>query len=63
MKKVVYMNTIRDAVLRRLNEARERRQITRQQYRTLRGQIFNGDPLAAMRGLRKILDRTENSKN
>ena len=27
MKKV-YMNTIRDAVLRRLNEARERRQIT-----------------------------------
>lgn len=63
MKKKVRMNTIRDAVLRRLDEAHKKRQINRQQYRTLRGQLFNGDPLAAMRGLRKILDRAENTKN
>lgn len=63
MKKKTPMNTIRDAVLRRLKEAQQQRQITRQQYRTLRGQIYNGDPLAAMRGLRKILDRAENTKN
>lgn len=29
--------------------------LTRQQYRTLRGQILAGDPHGAMRGLRKLL--------
>ena len=63
MKKNVYMNTIRDAVLRRLKEAQQSRQITRQQYRTLRGQVYHGDACAAMKGLRKILDDSNNSKN
>ena len=31
--------------------------LTKQQYRTLRGQIFAGDADGAMRGLKKILER------
>lgn len=30
-------------------------QLTRQQYKTLRGQVLAGDPAGALRGLRKIL--------
>lgn len=32
-----------------------RRHLTPQQYRTIRGQILAGQPLAAMKGLEKIL--------
>ena len=33
--------------------------LTRQQYKTLKGQILAGDPAGAMRGLARILDRLE----
>lgn len=37
-----------------------RNRLTVQQYRTLRGQVFAGDSLGALRGLKKILtDRKE----
>ena len=39
--------------LTRVNDAR--RQLTAQQYRTLKGQVLAGDPDGALRGLRKIL--------
>ena len=32
-----------------------RRNLTPQQYRTLRGQVLAGDPAGAMKGLRKLL--------
>ena len=32
--------------------------LTTQQYKTLRGQVLAGDADGAMRGLRKILDRS-----
>lgn len=32
-------------------------QLTKQQYKTLRGQVLAGDSVGAMRGLRKILSR------
>ncbi len=35
----------------------QERLLTKQQYKTLRGQIFSGDGDAAMKGLRKILER------
>ncbi len=41
----------------RLKAARHK--LTALQYRTLRGQVFAGDSLGAMRGLRKILNRKE----
>lgn len=31
--------------------------LTKQQYKTLRGQVLAGDSMGAMRGLRKILSR------
>lgn len=31
--------------------------LTKQQYKTLRGQVLAGDAVGAMRGLRKILSR------
>ena len=31
--------------------------LTKQQYRTLRGQVLAGDPDGAMKGLRRILQR------
>ena len=34
-----------------------RPRLTRQQYKTLRGQVLAGDPGGAMKGLRKILCR------
>ena len=39
--------------LKRLKE--NRRSMTRQQYRTLRGQVIAGDVVGAMKGLRKVL--------
>ena len=63
MKKKVYMNTIRDAVLRSLKEAQQSRKITRKQYRTLRGQVYHGDACAAMKGLHKILEDSKKPKN
>lgn len=46
------------AALRKLKETNIQRQLTRQQYRTLYGQVMAGNPDAAMRGLRKILLRS-----
>lgn len=37
----------------------QRKKLTAQQYKTLRGQVFAGNPDAAMRGLRKILTRQQ----
>ena len=34
-----------------------RRALTRQQFKTLRGQIFHGDSIGAMKGLDAILQR------
>lgn len=31
--------------------------LTKQQYKTLRGQVLAGDAMGAMRGLRKILNK------
>lgn len=47
------MNEINVGAMIRLKNAQHL--ITRQQYRTLRGQIMEGDPHGAMRGLRKLL--------
>ena len=41
---------------------RNRRRITRQQYKTIKGQILSGDADAALKGLQKILQRLENGK-
>lgn len=51
------MQEINVGALLRLKAAHHQRQLTRHQYRTLRGQIFAGDAEGAMRGLRKILLR------
>lgn len=32
--------------------------LTNQQYKTLRGQVLAGDPAGAMKGLRRILQRS-----
>ena len=39
-----------------------RRKLTWQQYKTLRGQIFAGDPDGALRGLHSLMVRAENRK-
>lgn len=49
------VTTINKAALFELNRARGR--LTKQQYKTLRGQILAGDHTGALRGLRKLLDR------
>ena len=36
-----------------------KRRLTRQQYKTLKGQILAGNPEGAMRGLQRILSRTD----
>lgn len=36
--------------------------ITKQQYKTLRGQVLSGDGDAAIKGLRKILERGREEK-
>ena len=33
-----------------------RNKLTRQQYKTLRGQVMNGEGKAALKGLKKILE-------
>lgn len=38
----------------RLKACRDK--LTRQQYKTLRGQVMNGDGEAALKGLKKILE-------
>lgn len=48
--------TVDTNALRRLKVCRHR--LTRQQYKTLRGQILAGEAEGAMKGLRKILTRT-----
>lgn len=48
------MDDTRKAMLR-LKENRER--LTRQEVRTLKGQILSGNTAAAMKGLDKILNR------
>ncbi len=47
------MREIDTAALGQLRSAKNR--LTRQQFKTLRGQILAGDPAGALRGLRKIL--------
>jgi len=42
------------AVLDQLKAAHKRRQLTRSQFRTLRGQVFAGDTEGALKGLRKL---------
>ena len=43
------------AVLDQVKEAHRRNQLTRHQYRTLRGQIMSGNAAGALKGLRKLL--------
>ena len=47
------MNRINFKALAHLKEHRE--QLTRQQFTTLRGQIFTGNADGALKGLRKLL--------
>jgi hypothetical protein len=47
------MQNIDTAALGQLRSAKNR--LTRQQFKTLRGQILAGDPAGAMKGLRAIL--------
>lgn len=51
------MNRINFKALAHLKEHRGR--LTKQQFATLRGQIFAGNADGAMKGLRKILKQTE----
>lgn len=39
-----------------------RSRLTRQQYKTLRGQILAGDDIGAMKGMTKILNQKETPK-
>ena len=47
------MREIDTRALGNLRSAKNR--LTRQQYKTLRGQVLAGDPAGAMKGLRRIL--------
>ncbi len=40
-----------------------KKHLTRQEYKTLRGQIIAGDDLGAMKGLHKILHQKEAPQN
>lgn len=40
----------------------QRKNMTEQEYRTLKGQCLHGDLIGAMRGLKKILDRKANKE-
>ena len=40
-----------------------RKQLTKQQYKTLRGQVFAGDHIGAMKGLQKLQERKQNTQN
>lgn len=37
------------------------RKLSRQQYKTLRGQVLAGDSQGAMKGLKRLLDRSKQS--
>ena len=54
------MTTINEA-MRQLKAHRE--QLTRQQVRTLKGQILAGDIAGAMKGLDRIIIQTKTNKN
>ena len=47
------MKEVNVGALIRLKKARHK--LTRQQYKTLRGQVLAGDPAGAMKGLEKLL--------
>lgn len=49
------MKQIDVAALIRLKGSRS--QLTMQQYKTLRGQVFAGDAAGAMKGLQKLLNK------
>lgn len=51
------MQEINVGALLRLKAAHHQRQLTRHQYKTLRGQVIAGDAEGAMKGLRKLLLR------
>lgn len=50
------MQEVNVGALIRLKHARHL--LTAHQYKTLRGQVLAGDPDGAMRGLRKLMQRT-----
>ena len=54
------MDKVNVAVLIRLKNARPK--LTKQQYKTLKGQVLAGDPDAAMRGLKKLLLQSSNAQ-
>lgn len=47
--------TINKAAMLELNA--HRRELTRQQFKTLKGQILSGDGAGAMKGLCKLIDK------
>lgn len=58
MKKARGTGKVNDGmVLKLLKAAHDARQLTRKQYRTLRGQVISGDAAAALRGLNTIQQR------
>ena len=52
------MNAIDFRVLIQIKACYQERRLTKQQYRTLRGQALSGDGEAALKGLRTILERS-----
>ena len=52
------MTAIDFRVLIQLKACYQERRLTKQQYRTLRGQALSGDGEAALKGLRTILERS-----
>ena len=52
------MKQIDYRVLIQLKACYQERRLTRQQYRTLRGQVLSGEGEAALKGLRTILERS-----
>lgn len=52
------LNKIDYRALIQLKACYQERRLTRQQYRTLRGQVFAGESEAAMKGLCTILGRS-----
>ena len=58
------MNKTKSSFLRELRKYKDH--LTRQQFKTLRGQVLNGDSEGAKKGLKKILNRRmqhEHTKN
>ncbi len=58
------MNKTKSSFLRELRKNKDH--LTRQQFKTLRGQVLNGDCVGAKKGLEKILNRRmqdEHTKN